>query len=54
MKEYRRFTGKLSWLLQVTHPDLNYMILAMSKKNDLATLTDLQKVNKVLKKVKSR
>ena len=31
MKEYRKFAGKLSWLAQGNHPDLNYTMLAMSK-----------------------
>ena len=54
MKEYRRFTGKLSWLAQGTHPDINYIMLVMQNKNNSATLADFQKVNKVLKKVKLR
>ena len=51
MKEYRKVKVKLSWLAQGTHPDLNYIMLVI---NDSVTLADLGKVNKVLKKVKSR
>ena len=54
MKEYRILTGKLSWLAQGTHLNLNYTMLAMSEKNNSASLADIQKVNKVMKKVKSK
>ena len=50
MKKYRKFTRKLNWLTQGTHPDLNFIMMMMSKKNNLATLADLHKVNEVLKK----
>ena len=53
MKEYRRFTDKLSQLGQGTCPELNYTLLMMSKKINLATVAYLQKVNKVMKMVKS-
>ena len=54
MMEYRRFTGKLNWLDLGTHTDLNYTMLEMSKKNNSAILANIQKVTKVMKKVKSK
>ena len=54
MKEYRKFTGKLSWLTQGTRPDLSFTALTISKKNNSATIADLHKMNKVLKKVLSK
>ena len=53
MKEYRRFTDNLSQLGQGACPELNYTLLMMSKKINLATVAYLQKVNKVMKMVKS-
>ena len=53
MKEYRKFTGKLSWLTMGTRPDLSYTVYRMSQKNNLVTIADLHNVNKVLKKVKA-
>ena len=32
IKEYRKVTGKLSWLANSTRPDLSYTALAMSKR----------------------
>ena len=54
MKEYKMFTGKLSWLGKRTRPDLSYTVLTMSRKNNAATIADLHKLNKVLKKVSSK
>ena len=47
MKEYRKFTGKLSRLTQGTRPHLSFMVLTISKKNNSAMIGDLHKVNKV-------
>merc|ERR1712121_611365 len=52
LKEYRKYTGKISWLAQGTRPDLSYSALNLAKKNGSATISDLRNVNKVLEKVK--
>ena len=54
MKIYRKMTGKLSWLANSTHPDLNYTALAMSKNNKSAKIKDLRDISRVLKKAKER
>lgn len=43
MKEYRKITGKLSWLANSTHPDLSFTALTMSKRNNSAKIYDLKK-----------
>merc|ERR1712101_34810 len=45
LKEYRKYTGKLSWLAQGTRPDLSYSALNLSKKNNSATIADLRNIN---------
>ena len=52
MKEYRKITGKISWLANSTRPDLCYTSLAMSKNNKGATIGNLRDVSRVLKKVR--
>merc|ERR1712112_405135 len=52
LKEYRKYTGKISWLAQGTRPDLSYSALNLAKKNSSATVADLRNVNKVVEKVK--
>ena len=52
LKEYRKYTGKISWLLQGTRPYLSYSALQLTKKNNSATISDLRNVNKVVQKVK--
>ena len=52
MKEYRKYTGKISWLAQGTRPDISYSALQSAKKNDSATIMDLRNVNKVVEKIK--
>ena len=54
MKLYRKMTGKLAWLANSTRPDLCYLALQMSKKNNRATITDLRDINQILKKVRER
>ena len=54
IREYRKMTGNLSWLVNSTHPDLNYTALAMSKKNNFAKISDLRNVFRVSKKVRER
>ena len=52
MKLYRKYTGKITWLANSTRPDLCYLAMKMSKKNQGATMADLQDINRVLKKVR--
>ena len=54
MKLYRKMTGKIAWLANSTRPDLCYLALQMSKNNQGATISDLQDVNCILKKVRER
>ena len=53
-KEYRKVTGKISWLADSTRLDLSYTHLSMSKKNNSATIADLRNVSRVIKKAKER
>ena len=52
LKEYRKYTGKISWLSQGTRPDLSYSALMLAKKNNSATIADLRNVNKIVGKIK--
>ena len=52
MKEYRKYTGKISWLQQGTRPDLSYSALQLAKNNNSTTIADLRNVNKVVEMVK--
>merc|ERR1712115_144449 len=45
LKEYRKYTGKISWLAQGTRPDLSYSTLNLAKKNNNAVISDLRNVN---------
>merc|ERR1712114_109861 len=53
LKEYRKYTGKISWLAQGTRPDLSYSALNLAKKNNSATISDLRNVNRLVDKVKN-
>merc|ERR1712243_528036 len=53
LKEYRKYTGKISWLAQGTRPDLSYSALSLTKKNNDATISDLRNVNRLVDKVKN-
>ena len=52
LKEYRKYTGKISWLSQGARPDLSYSALMLAKKNNSATISDLRNINKIVGKVK--
>merc|ERR1712112_675979 len=52
LKEYRKYTGKISWLAQGTRPDLSYSALNLAKKNNCAQIADLRNVNRIVEKVK--
>ena len=54
MKLYRKMTGILTWLANSTRPDLCYLALKMSKKNQGATISDLRDINRILKKVREK
>ena len=54
MKLYRKMTGKIAWLANSTRPDLCYLAMQMSKKNQGVTIADLRDVNRILKKVRER
>ena len=49
-KKYRALTGQLSWAAENTRPDIAYDVRELATKNKDATLEDLTKANKVLKK----
>ena len=44
LKEYRKYTGKISWLSQGTRPDLSYSALMLAKKNNSVTISNLRNV----------
>merc|ERR1712082_407993 len=52
LKEYRKYTGKISWLAQGTRPDLSSSALDLAKKNNNATISDLRNINRIVEKVK--
>merc|ERR1712240_580364 len=52
IKEYRKYTGKISWLAQGTRPDLSYSALDLAKKNNNATISDLRNIDRIVEKVK--
>ena len=52
LKEYRKYTGKISWLSQGTRPDLSYSALNLAKKNNSAEISDLRSVNEIVEKIK--
>merc|ERR1712115_174233 len=54
LKEYRKYTGKISWLSQGTRPDLSYSALNLAKKNNNAVISDLRNVNRIVEKVKRK
>ena len=52
MQEYRKYTGKISWLSQGTRPDLGFTALQMAKRNNNATIADLRGIERVIEKIK--
>ena len=38
LKEYRKYTGKISWLSQGTRPDLSYSAVQLATKKNSATI----------------
>ena len=51
-KQFRGAIGKINWLQESTRPDLAFDNLNMSMKNKNATVGDLNKMNKIIKKAK--
>ena len=51
-KKFRGAVGKLNWLQEATRPDLSFDNLNMSMKTKNATVADVNKLNKVIKKAK--
>ena len=54
LKVFRKFVGKLHWLLANTRPDLSIYALELAKRQKKAVIKDLREINRVLKKVKKR
>ena len=54
MKVYRKFVGKLNWLVANTRPDLAIYALDLAKRQKKAVIKDLREVNRVLKKVRDK
>ena len=52
LKEYRKYTGKISWLAQGSRPDISNSALQLAKRNNSATIADLRNVNKIVEKIK--
>ena len=53
-KLYRGFTEKIAWIADNVRPDLSYSALEMAKKCSDTTLSDLKKINHILKKVREK
>merc|ERR1712240_535586 len=53
LKEYQKYTRKISWLSQGTRPDLSYSTLNLAKKNNNAVISDLRNVNRIVDKIKN-
>ena len=51
-KEYRGIVGKLLWLSELTRPDISYEVREVSTKNNNPTYNDINRVNKIVRKVK--
>ena len=51
-KQYRGLVGKLTWLSEMTRPDLSYDTLDLAGYNKEATVKNLKAINKVVDKAK--
>ena len=51
-KQYRGLVGKLTWLSEMTRPDLSYDTLDLAGYNKEATVQNLKSINKVVDKAK--
>ena len=53
LKEYRKITGKISWLSQEKKRRFKFLSTLDDKENNSVTIANLRKVNKVIEKVMS-
>ena len=51
-KQFRGAIGKLNWQQESKRPDLSYNKLSISMKNKSAMISDLKKMNKIIRKTK--
>ena len=54
LKVFRKFVGKLNWLVANTRPDLAIYALELAKRQKKAVIKDLREINRVLKKVREK
>ena len=54
MSKHRQFTGSLNWLALGSRPDLAFTMIEASTRFNKATVGDLFKVAKVVRKAKSK
>ena len=54
LKVFRKFVGKLNWLVANTRPDLSIYTLELAKRQKKAVVKDLREINRVLKKVREK
>ena len=54
IKEFRKIAGKISWLANSTRPDISFIVLLMSKKNNTVNISNLRYIKRILKKVRER
>lgn len=52
--QYRSLLGKLSWLSNITRPDLKWDVYSASRKNKNPTVSDLKSLNKVVSKLNTQ
>ena len=50
--QFRGLIGKLNWLQECTRPDISFDSLMMSMKTKKATVADVNKINKIVRKAK--
>ena len=53
LKEYRKITGKISWLSQEKKRRFKFLSTLDDKENNSVTIANLRKVNNVIEKVMS-
>ena len=51
MNIYRKYIGKLNWLASYTRPDLSVYVMNFVRQQKKATLKNLRKINRIIKKV---
>ena len=53
-KLYRKYVGKISWLVENCRPDLSIVALKLARKSKDLKLGDLEYINKVMRKIKMK